>query len=375
MLEFINQIKIAVALLPDYLVIITLVLVIVPTLIGLLLRFSLYRHLVYLGAKVRKLLGGIRQGKQPALVENLEQRLEQGSHNLDRINTAALIDSIYSQEKFRFLFFPFRCEQINYFTRMLPNLLLAFGLFGTFLGITINLASLSQTIGQVSINDVSNLVQELNQPLQGMGIAFITSLIAISCSALLTLVNLFWNTNLAKSSLIGALEDYLDNVYLPQLPTYNPLDQAVDRLSNEFNVFLAKFGETVQETLDNSLSASVHKIVAYSEQTSKLAQQVYKGFMAYSESVEKGANSMRQAADTIEQSRFAQKLASATTDLAVAQNRFTQSSLVLKKSTQSMEDSLIALQRSTQRMVEMTEAMHKLNQKQGGVIDNKQPKG
>jgi len=86
------------------------------------------------------------------------------------------------------------------------------------LGITINLAGLSQTISQVEIADIQSLVEQLNQPLQGMGIAFVTSLVAVACSSLLIVINFFWNTTLAKSTLINNIEDYLDNIYLPQFP-------------------------------------------------------------------------------------------------------------------------------------------------------------
>ena len=129
------------------------------------------------------------------------------------------------RKKFKLLGKSFNCESINYFCRILPNLLLSFGLIGTFLGITINLTNLSQTITQVDINDVRNLVEQLNKPLQGMGIAFITSLIAIFCSALLTVFNTIWNSNLAKVELLSLLEDYVDNIYLAQIKSPDPMGE------------------------------------------------------------------------------------------------------------------------------------------------------
>ena len=371
MFDFIESIKTAFTLLPPYLIFLAITLIVVPTIIGILLRLCLYGHLTYLGKKANKLLGGMKQGKQPIIVEQLEARVESATSH-EQINTAALIDGAYSQEQFNFLFIPSNCEQVNYFTRMLPNLLLAFGLFGTFLGITINLASLSDTIGKVSISDISSLVQELNQPLQGMGIAFITSLIAITCSAILSVINLVWNTNLAKSQLLHYLEDYLDNIYLPQLPSRSSLDLAVDRLTVEFDNFLSRFGNTVQQALDQSLTQSVHQIVAHSKKTSELAETVYSGFLTYSRSIEKGSVVLRKAAHTFEQSQFADKLASATADLAIAQNQFSQSSLVLKKSTQSIENTLGTVQKSANKMLEIAEEISQINRKQAEIFNAQQ---
>ena len=46
----------------------------------------------------------------------------------------------------------------------------------------------------------------LYRPLQGISVAFTTSLIAIACSSLLTVLNLLWNTNIVKASLFSFVE-------------------------------------------------------------------------------------------------------------------------------------------------------------------------
>ena len=363
MFEFLQQIATGFALLPSYLIVISILLVILPTIVAVLLRYFLYRHLRFLSTRVRRLLGGARQGQQPRIIENLEQRFQQASSQIEQVNTAALIEGIYSREQFSFLGLSLHCEPIDYFCRILPNLLLAFGLLGTFLGITINLANISQTISQVEINDVRSLVQELNQPLQGMGIAFITSLIAVACSSLLTVVNFSWNTSLAKSAIINSLEDYLDNIYLPQLPARNPIGESIDRLVTEFDNFLSKFEDTVGQAIGQSVAVPIQQMVAENQKISKFAEQLYSGLIESSGSLEKSATSFRQAANTIEQSKFAEKLSSATADLAIAQNQFSQSSLVLKKSTQSIEHTLGTVQSSVQKMLDIGEEISNINKK------------
>jgi len=157
---------------PLELIILTLLFVVLPSITTIFYRLALHRHLINVEEKVRRLINRQPSGQQPKIVDKLQERFKEASSNLDQVNTAALIDQIYSQEKVG----GFTCEQIDYFCRILPNLLLAFGLLGTFFGITMNLGTLSQTINQTNSTNVSGLLAELKKPLEGMSIAFITSL-------------------------------------------------------------------------------------------------------------------------------------------------------------------------------------------------------
>ncbi len=353
-----------ISLIPSYISFIAIFMVILPTLFTIFLRYALYRHIYLLARKVRQLLLGDRQGEQLRMIQQLESRLQQiNKANLEDTNTAAIIEGVYSQENFSFIGLSLGCEPIDYFSRLLPNLLLAFGLFGTFLGITINLASLSQTISQVDISDVRSLVAELNQPLQGMGIAFITSLIAVGCSAILTVINLVWNTNISKANLFSYLEDYLDNIYLPLLPQKNAVQTSINSLATELGNFLESFSRQIEETVRQSIAVPVQQLVAENQKTNQMAKQLYDGLLVSAATIEKGAHSLKEAANTVEESKFAQKMSAATSDLAIAQNQFSQSSLVLKKSTQSLESTLDTINKSVKQLVTVGEEINKLNQK------------
>jgi len=333
------------------------------------MRFFLYRHLQILKSRLRRAIGGSAQNKQPRIIEHLEQRFQGITYdNIQQANTIAVVEGLYNREYFKIIGIPFRCEQIDYITKVLPNLLLSFGLLGTFLGITINLSNISQTIGQADVTDVGSLVGALETPLQGMGIAFITSLIAVFCSAFLTVVNLSWNTNIVKSEVLNALEDYVDNIYLPQLPAENPTEKAVDRLISEFGSFLDRFGHTFEEYIAKSIAEPVQNLVAETGTITELAKQAYTGIMDSSTSIENSSRSFEQAAHIIEESRFPEKLTSATNDLSIAQNQFSQSSLVLKKSTQSIEQTLEDLQKSVSNILRVSDHLSDLNQKYADLV-------
>jgi len=335
-----EQIVSILRILPGYLVFLAIFLVIIPTLLSIISRFALYQYLSDTVRNLKRLLDGTGIERKPTILHQIEKRLELSQNRSESINTAAIIDGSYSQEKCPILGQSFSCEATDYLTRLVPNLLLSFGLLGTFLGITINLATLSQTITQVDITDLTSLIEELDKPLQGMGVAFVSSLIAIACSALLTVMNLIWNTNLAKSTLLSFIEDYLDNIYLPQRQQIAPIDIALERFSNDFSQMLGSLSRTIENSITNAFSK-----------------------------IENTAQTFESAANTLEQSRFPEKLSSATTDLAIAQNQFSQSSLVLQRSTQSFEHSLDGMQKVINKISKIEDSIEKINQKYDNSIE------
>lgn len=332
-------------LIPGYLVFLAIFLVILPTILAVLLRFCLYRHLKYLSGKARRLLGGVNLESTPKIIIKLEQRLADTNLNPDRLNTTSVIEGVYGREKFHFIGLSLGCDFVDNLTRILPNLLLSFGLLGTFLGITFNLANLSQTITQVDINDVRNLVEELDRPLQGMGVAFTTSLIAIACSSLLTVLNLLWNTSIVKASLLSSIEDYIDNIYLPKIQPVGSLEEAISQFSRDFDGMVHKLGDTIEESMT-------------------------KAFVK----IQNSAETFEQAANTLDNSRFPEQLASATNNLAIAQNQFSQSSLVLQQSTQSFEHNLDSMQKLTKKFLELNQKVHDIDRQYASLVDLNQEK-
>ncbi len=348
---------------PPFLIIFIVVFVIIPTIIAILLRRSLYRSLIESANKVSRLTTAQSRGQQPKIVDKLETRFKQASSNLEQVNTMALIDGLYSQEKLKFLGISFRYEQWDYFCKALPNLLLAFGLFGTFIGISYNLYNLSQTINQ-SATDVDNLVSQLQAPLQSMGIAFSTSLVAIACSSILIVVNLRCNTNFAKSCLISSLEDYLDNIFKVEVQGDTRLDKAVDRMVKQQQEFLERFHEKVGSVLETTIGKAANQMVTanqgfqnnvdsmvdrfndissamvastnrFQESTHSFENQVQTigqtvpQFTSSAEQISASSALYVASAERIEASKFSENLEKLTTDLANSQQDFASSTAFL----------------------------------------------
>jgi len=352
-------------LFPPYLIVLTLVLVIFPTVLTLGIRIALYKHLQDSTAKVKRLIRGESRGVQPKIISNLENRFKIASSQLDDVNTAALVDGLYHEEKFTFMSKSLSCEKWDYFVRVLPNLLLAFGLLGTFLGITLNLTGIS-TLIDINNVDVQSLGEKLKTPLESMGIAFITSLIGLACSSLLTVINLIFNTNLAKVNLISSLEDYLDNILQPTVEGNSRLNKAVDSMVEKQQAFLTNFHNEVTRVLESSLREVAKEIAERNQETAKLVTQVCERLTETAGTLSTGASTFqrsafelneqvpiitqanreftqssqelknsvllfKQASELIEKSNFSGNIERFTASLAETQARFTQSTALLEQ--------------------------------------------
>jgi chromosome segregation ATPase len=351
----------------------------IVTIVTIFLRISLYRYLILLTNKVQRLIKTGSAEGQPKIIQTLEARFEQASKQLEQVNTGALIDQIYSQETIK----GFTCEQIDYLCRILPNLLLAFGLLGTFLGITINLSTLSQTINQTNASDVSNLVTELKKPLQGMSIAFSTSLIGICLSSILTISNGIWNTSFAKYQLISSLEDYLDNVYFPEVQGDTRLDKIVNRMVSQQDEFLTNFGKIVREAVEQSMGKVAKQIADGNQETTYLAKQVYEKFDKAAGTISRAADEFKssmsalnttsqifkQSAETFNQSEFPLKLSLAVVDLSNTQQKFSESATSLAATTELIKIVLTEVQNCSQSLIKLAEEIKDTNKASVKVLD------
>jgi len=229
-------------LFPPYLIVLTLVLVIFPTVLAVRIRIALYKHIQKSTAKVNRLIRGESRGVQPKIIYNLENRFKIASSQLDDVNTAALVDGLYHEEQFTFMSKSLSCEKWDYFVRVLPNLLLAFGLLGTFLGI-----------------------------------------------------------NLAKVNLISSLEDYLDNILQPTVEGNSRLDKAVNRMVDTQQAFLTNFHTEVTRVLESSLEKVAKKIDDGNQETAKLVTQVCERLTETAGTLSTGATTFKSSTNSFEE--------------------------------------------------------------------------
>lgn len=352
--------------------------VILPTFIGLLLRLVLYRKLKAMNDRIARLtFADQEEGIQPPIINKLKVRYQEASKKIEQVNTTALIDIIYKDERLSYLGQKIQFDLAEAFTITLPNLLIAFGLIGTFWGITSNLNSISATV--TTFNQSDSIVSELKQPLQAMGVAFSTSLFGIFFGSILTIANAALNTSIAKYNLLAGLEDYLDNIYRPTVEGNTRLDKAVEKMVQQQEEFLLRFHENVGRALEASFGRAAMQIADECAKINRIAEGVYTNFANAAGTISTGAttfeyaaNSLKSqsqilaaslqefkggveifkiAANQIEQNNVIKNLDQIFSELNTSQQAFT-------SSTQTLENSLVGITASNQTAAELAKNVY-----------------
>jgi exonuclease VII small subunit len=346
------------------------------------LRLALYKKLEETNKKTsRLLLGGDPEGNQPPIVDRLRKRYQKASKELEHVNTPALIDSVYKEERLRFLFLNLQYDRADGITRALPNLFIAFGLIGTFWGITSNLTNISSIVTGFSESnpDVGKLVQGLQLPLRDMGVAFSTSLFGLLAGSILTVVNTTCSIGIAKHQLISGLEDYLDNIYKPTVEGNTRLDIAIDRMVKQQQEFLTRFHENVGAALERSFGKAANQIAEECGRINQIAENVYTNFSNAAGTISTGSTTFQQAATSLESQtkKFSESLHEFKSGVAIfkiAANQIEQNNIIqnldrvlaqlntsqqaFANSTQTLQDSLVGITNSNETAAQLAKQVY-----------------
>ena len=140
------------------------------------------------------------------------------------------------------------CER---FLNNAVSLFVTLGLFGTFLGLSLSVTSLTEMIGYSNTSEWLSVLDSvgggLMSALSGMGVAFYTSLVGVACSIVLTILRSFFSVQNARDKLETRLELWLDHEVAPTLPTEAPKDDA--DLVHQMVLALNKTSDELDRTL------------------------------------------------------------------------------------------------------------------------------
>ena len=138
--------------------------------------------------------------------------------------------------------------------RLLNNavsLFVTLGLFGTFLGLSLSVSSLTEMLGFTNNSEWLSVLDSvgggLMSALSGMGVAFYTSLVGVACSIILTILRSIFSVQNARDKLETRLELWLDHEVAPTLPTEAPKDDA--DLVHQMVLALNKTSDELDRTL------------------------------------------------------------------------------------------------------------------------------
>lgn len=174
------------------------------------------------------------------------------------VNTPAIITNAVSVKLSSALF----CER---FLNNAVSLFVTLGLFGTFLGLSHSVASLTELIGYSNTSEWLSVLDSvgggLMSALSGMGVAFYTSLVGVACSIILTLLRAVFNPETLRQRLETQLELWLDHSVAPTLSTIAAKDDvslvhqmidAMNAAANSMDRTLTNAGAEFSRTMDNS---------------------------------------------------------------------------------------------------------------------------
>jgi hypothetical protein len=130
------------------------------------------------------------------------------------VNTPAIISDVMGRRLRGLLL----CER---YLNNAVSLFVTLGLFGTFLGLSLAVVSLTELIGYSNTSEWLSVLDSVGggllSALSGMGVAFYTSLVGAGCSILLTILRTILNPQSAREKLETRLELWLDNEVAPTL--------------------------------------------------------------------------------------------------------------------------------------------------------------
>ncbi len=139
------------------------------------------------------------------------------------------------------------CER---FLNNAVSLFVTLGLFGTFIGLSLSVSSLTEMLSFSTDSELLSVLDGLMSALSGMGVAFYTSLVGVACSIMLTILRSIFSVQAARERMETKLELWLDHEVAPTLPTDAPKDDV--ELVHQLVMALDRSADNMDATLMNA---------------------------------------------------------------------------------------------------------------------------
>ncbi|WP_028987743.1 hypothetical protein [Thermicanus aegyptius] len=305
-------------------------------LMGLVGNWQLSGHLQELLSSLRNLEGREKEWESrpygsthPLLLEVMGEYKQQRLKGVEEINTQALVERHYHRLAIRVLgIFPVFAGGWERFFSFLNGGMVMLGLLGTFIGLTSSIYSmqtiLSNFTSQSGTPLVSQIITSISHPFEGMSFAFLTSIVGLGSSFLLTGLSSGWlgggiapNPQALRDQFLSECENFLDNHYRSYVDSLKPkgsfeglMDRFVDRIKESFSQSISRFGESIIEMTG--------KVAENVEEVNRLIAQEGKIISSF----ENGAEGLLRFGEEME--RTVQALVTNHLDLSSQMNRISQ---------------------------------------------------
>ncbi|WP_394174587.1 hypothetical protein [Guptibacillus hwajinpoensis] len=319
-------------------------------------------------------------------IENAEQQSESNSYTapwiqnvmkeyktyhlagVSQVNTQALIEKHFFKESvplFGFVRVP--AGGVMRFMQQLPPTSIIIGILGTFIGLTMAISSMQETLMFLSQRpddanlNLASVIEAISSPFQGMSVAFITSIAGIGNALFLTLIQNGVLTGGRTTAyylekIISDCESLLDhnlNASLSQEKPHDEMERILDRLAGRIQ-------DSFQETLGDFSSSMVH-FTSGLDQAMKEVQAILTSQRTYTENFSNSTSTLET---------FSIKLQESFTQLDGVQEKATNGILELGNKLKALENQLQALsrhhetgQRKFEQLVQRSDQLIKETQK------------
>lgn len=243
-----------------------------------------------------------------------------------QVNTLSIIERVWKKYQPE----SFTKDKNSY--KILPNFLLAIGLFGTFLGISANLFLLAG-----NIDNPDTLDKSISDIIGSMAIAFLSSLFGLGCSSYINKWHNPYILDKKEERLIASYEYYLDEVYgfylFKEISFVNKLDNIVTKFEESTN----KASETLTDSANN-----------FAKTMKSAANKISKSSGVFQTNMDASAEKIEEVTDSFNL---------VITNLGEATQDFTNVSSELKTSALSIQNALQEMNNYIENLQDLSRAL------------------
>ncbi len=202
-------------------------------------------------------------------LDNIVKDFKTANKSKLAVNTYAIVESNISKHWAYVLL-------AERFQRSAVSLMIILGLMGTFFGLTISVDRLVAIL--TNLDDLSEVLTTMANSVEGMAIAFNTSLFGIGGAVILTVVRLIFSVEKRREDISVYIEDYLDNVIAKAFAEekFNEYDRLVHAMENVFKEFGTQISVTFTEVVKSSTDTIDNSAEAIQMLTGNLKESVEK---------------------------------------------------------------------------------------------------
>lgn len=249
------------------------------------------------------------------------------------------------------------CSQVS--NNVVPPILTGIGIFGTFLGIFIGL-------GDFSTGDSSTIATSIDELMGGISIAFITSLVGIGSSVLLSLITnpIFARARRLRNRLVDRIEDLFPyrskELYLARLcerteEQRDALRSLSEDIVEPIEIAMEKAMQSTMQPALQGLNSAVEDLVEYKKESSESA--VGEMIDHFLENIS-GATTEQYAESSQALSHAAEVLSDSAQRISLMLTQIEDLNASQERAIRGAVDSVTSIEKGAERLKEASATMH-----------------